>query len=112
MKKLLLASVLTAGLLGAETRDGRLWRWSVRALVAANVADAASSFGQTERNMILGPRFVRSAGIKFGVVAVAVAGELALRRRHPEVTRPVAIANLVGAAALVGVTGHNIRGHP
>ncbi len=85
-----------------------LYNTSVAALIAANSVDAASSWGQREANPLLGERFGgRSAAIKFGGTAGALAAQYFVLRRHPGARRRAALVNFAVSGALSAVAIHN-----
>lgn len=85
-----------------------LLKWSFTALLAANGADAVTSWQRPELNPLLGPQFgVHSAAIKFGAIGGIIAAESLLLRRRPELQRTLAVGNFALAGALGSAAIHN-----
>jgi len=85
--------------------------WSTMSLVAANAADAASSWRQAELNPVLagpGGRFgARSATLKFSLVGGYMAVQSLVIKRSPESRRAWCAASFGGAALVGGVAARN-----
>ena len=81
----------------------RIWRWSLAAVAAANVADGVTSMGRHELNPVLGTgRFgARAAGVKIGVSTATVGVQYLILRRRPGAERKAAFVNF----AMAGLTG-------
>lgn len=100
----------------AESRWARVWKWSQAALVAASVADVASSYGHMEANPLLrstGGRFrARGLTIKMGVVGGILAAQhlqVKLRGRDRAPYGIMAVANITASAATATVAVRNWR---
>jgi len=106
MKRLLLLFLF---LLPARAEEWKkTWEVSVGALVAANVADAATSWGLRESNPLLGSRFDgKSVAIKGGLVGGSLVLQALLIKRHPRIAKKLAIINFGVSAGLAGVAWHN-----
>lgn len=94
-------------------RDKSRWYKSLLALVAGNVADVSSSWGQPEANRILAGRDGRfgakGLAIKSGIVGGTALAQYLLGRKYPEVykvTPPFNIGVGVGTGA---IAANNIR---
>jgi hypothetical protein len=88
-----------------------MYGWSVAALVAANVADVASSWSQTEANPVLGrtAQFgIGSMAIKSGLVGTTLAIEYLALRHRPDFRKRLAWLNFGASGALGAVAAHNI----
>lgn len=89
-----------------------LYRWSVAAVLAGSVADAASGWRAEEMNPVLagtGKQFgVRSVAIKSGFVGASLLIQYIVLRHRPDLYKRMAWMNLITASALGGVAGHNI----
>ena len=89
----------------------KLYRWSVVALLAANAADAGTSWGRQELNPMLarsgGTFGWQSAAIKSGLTGGLLLFQHVARRRHPELDRSMAYTNFAAAGALAGVAARN-----
>lgn len=97
-----------AALMTAQGRDKRLWEASAVTVIASSALDSASSWGRTEENPLLGPRFdARSEVIKSGIVAAMIGAEWLLRRKIP--LRAMAWGNFGVAGATTGVAIRNWR---
>lgn len=115
MLRCFLIILLPALLLAAERenrpRSRRWWLTSVAALVGANAADVASSYGRQEANPLLrsgAGRFnARSAGIKIGIVGGVLALQSFALRKAPEAHRTLAITNFAGAGAMAAIAAKN-----
>lgn len=102
----------TAEDLGDSSR-GR-YRWSVVALLSANIFDVASSWKMQEENPVLG------RGVQFGVGSMAIKSALvgttfvleyvALRHR-PDYRKRLAWINFGASGALSAVAAHNMSLH-
>ena len=88
-----------------------LYRWSIAAALAGNIADVASSWSKQEANPVVaggGSQFgVTSIAIKSGFVATSlVIQHLALRHR-PDLYKKLAWLNFGTAGVLGGVAHYN-----
>ena len=104
--RMILTTLLAALALGAQTTASgpkRLWKWSVAALAAGNLADGMTSVGHYELNPVLGNgRFgTRSVGVKIGMSSALVGAQYLMLRRRPEGARKAAFINF----AMGGLTG-------
>ena len=96
-------------------RDGRLWRFSLAGLAAANAMDIGSSWGKRELNGMLqspnGTFGSRGAALKLSFQGALVGSELLMLRhdRGGSRRRLAAWINLAATAAIVGVAAHNSR---
>ncbi len=112
-KCIVIVLLCSAGLQAAEgvqNRAKKLFVASVAALTSAATADAATSWGKSETNPILGrSQFgMRQTGIKFGMVSAAVVGQcFILRHTHGKVTTGFAALNFASAGVLGAVALHN-----
>jgi hypothetical protein len=99
--------LLFAGSLQAETVPRRLYKWSVAALVAGNVADASSSWGGNELNPLAGRG--RYGVSQVSVKALVLAGPLLLqwRLRRPQNERVFTITNFAVGGSLAGLAIRN-----
>lgn len=97
----------------AARQAKRLYYWSAGALIASNVADAASSWGKYEGNP-----FLRSStghfgwggiAIKSGIVAGTLVGQRFLLKRHPEQAKRSAWMNFMMSGVFTGVAVRNSR---
>jgi hypothetical protein len=89
-----------------------MYRWSIAAVLAANVADAATSWRSQEANPV-----VAGTGTQFGVTSVAIKSgfvgaslliqHLALRHR-PDLYKRLAWMNLITSGAFAGIASHNM----
>lgn len=88
------------------------YHWSVAAVLAGIVADAASGWKAQEANPVLagtGKQFgVQSVAIKSGLVGVSLFIQYVALRHRPDLYRRMAWMNLITAGALGGVAGHNV----
>lgn len=95
-----------------ESSGKKIFKWSVAALLAANAADAASSWGQPEANRLLaGPRGrfdSRGLSIKLGVVGAIVVGEIVLVRHHPQAATRLGFVNFSTAGLTGSIAVHNL----
>lgn len=111
-KRFISAVLLSACSLHAEGKAHKFYKASVAAFVAGNALDTASSFGPgRETNPLLarGGQFTAgSAGIKLGIASGILVGEYFLMRKHPELEKPLGVANFGIGAALTGVAIHNM----
>lgn len=93
---------------GAGRAGRALWMASVAALVAANVADARSSWRKDEGNRVLagtGGRFgARGAALKGGINALWIGSQVMALRKSRE-HRTIAIVNFA-AASIFGVLAY------
>jgi hypothetical protein len=91
----------------------RAWVASIGAMVAANVADAHSSWGHPERNELLrsgGGMFgARAVAIKSGITGAAIGMQWITARKVPRARPALAVANAVTAAALGHAAANNYR---
>jgi hypothetical protein len=93
--------------------QSKLYSISVAALIGANAADLASSWGRPELNPLLTPgstggRFGwQSATIKLGLAGGSLLFQRYVLRRRPELQRGFAISNFVAAGAMSAVAVRN-----
>lgn len=92
---------------------------SVAALIGANAADLASSWGRPELNPLLSPgssggRFGwQAATIKLGLAAGSLVIQRVILRRRPDLHRTFAVSNFIAAGAMGGVAIRNqVAGAP
>lgn len=95
-----------------ETTTGRaLYRWSVAAVIAANTADAASSWRKPEANAIVAGRGQDFGGSSLAIKAGFVVASLVLQRvtlRHrPDLHKRLTWINFATAGMLGGVARWN-----
>lgn len=95
-----------------ESRPGKLWKWSIAALLAGSAADAVTSWGRMEANPALrGPsgRFsTRGLLIKSSFVG-GVLGAQMLFKKDQRSQRAMAWTNFALAGALGGVAAYNLN---
>ena len=96
-----------------EYPSGRnLYRWSIAAAIAANVADAASSWSQQEANpLVAGGRAqfgASSVAIKSGFVATSLVIQHIALRHRPDLYKKLAWLNFGTAGVLGGVARYNM----
>jgi hypothetical protein len=88
-----------------------LYRWSIAAALAANVADVASSWSQQEANPVVaggGSQFgVTSVAIKSGFVATSLVIQHIALRHRPDLYKKLAWLNFGTAGVLGGVAKYN-----
>jgi hypothetical protein len=88
-----------------------LYRWSIAAALAANVADIASSWSQQEANPVVaggGTQFgVTSIAIKSGFVATSLVIQHIALRHRPDLYKKLAWLNFGTAGVLGGVAKCN-----
>lgn len=83
---------------------------SIAALLCGNAADTASSWGQVERNPLLGQTFNgRGAAIKWGLIGASVGLQLWYVKKHPKAERVFVIENFALAGAFGAVAVRNAR---
>jgi hypothetical protein len=108
-------SILFLSAASAADRPSRwraVWRVSQALLVAADAADAASSWGKNEANPLVraGQRFsYGSLAIKLGALGGGLAAQHYILRKAPEQMPLFASANLAVAAMLGVVAGRNMQ---
>jgi hypothetical protein len=89
-----------------------LYRWSVVSLLAANAADAASSWRSQEANpLVAGPATsfgVTSFAIKSGFVGASLLIQHVMLRHRPDLAKRMAWTNFISSGALGGVAAHNM----
>lgn len=89
-----------------------LYRWSVAAVLAGSVADAASGWRAEEANPVVagtGKQFgVQSVAIKSGFVGASLLIQYIALRHRPDLYKRLAWMNLITAGALGGIAGHNV----
>lgn len=92
-----------------STPDSLQFHYSLIALGAANTLDVLSSRGGYELNPVLGRGDfgARQIGIKGGVIAAVVIGEVLLVRRWPWTARPLKWINLGDSAVTAGIAIRN-----
>ena len=95
----------------ALLRGEGLWKWSLAAVAAANVADGVTSAGRHELNPVLGGgRFgARAVGVKVGISAAVVGVQWLVVRRNPAAARKAAWINFAMAGATGAVAASNKR---
>lgn len=90
----------------------RLWITSMVAAIAGTSFDAASSWGQPERNGLLassdGTFRAKGLSIKAAFAAAVVIPQICLRKRT-ELKEAFAAGNFIEAAAFTGVSIHNLQ---
>jgi hypothetical protein len=89
------------------------WKVSVVAVLAAQTADSASSWGAIELNPILAPqrgqRFDgRAAGIKFGITGALLFTEYVLLRRNPNRSKAFTKLNWGLAGVTSAIAARNL----
>jgi hypothetical protein len=89
-----------------------LYRWSLATVLAANVADAASSWSQLEANPVVsggGAQFgATSVAIKTGFVATSLLVQHIALRHRPDLYKKLAWMNFGTAGVLGGVAKYNM----
>lgn len=91
----------------------KLYSISAAALIGANAADLASSWGRPELNPLLTPGATRgrfgwqSAAIKLGLAGGTLAFQRYILRRRPELHRSFAVTNFIAAGAMSAVAVRN-----
>lgn len=89
-----------------------LYRWSIAAAIAANAADAASSWSQQEANPVVaggGAQFgATSIAIKSGFVATSLVIQHIALRHRPDLYKKLAWLNFGTAGVLGGVAHYNM----
>ena len=89
-----------------------LYRWSMVSLLAANAADAASSWrGQEVNPVVAGPTAnfgVTSFAIKAGFVGASLLIQHVVLRHRPDLEKRMAWMNFISSGALGGVAAHNM----
>lgn len=89
-----------------------LYRWSIAAAMAANVADVASSWSQQEANPVVaggGSQFgATSIAIKSGFVATSLVIQHIALRHRPDLYKKLAWLNFGTAGVLGGVAKYNM----
>ena len=89
-----------------------LYRWSLASVLAANVADVASSWSQQEANPVVsggGAQFgVTSAAIKTGFVATSLLVQHIALRHRPDLYKKLSWMNFGTAGVLGGVAKYNM----
>ncbi|MBA4182105.1 MAG: hypothetical protein C0506_16080 [Anaerolinea sp.] len=97
----------------SATPQSKLYSISVAALIGANAADLASSWGRPELNPLLTPgssggRFGwQAATIKLGLAGGSLLFQRYVLRRRPELQRGFAISNFIAAGAMSAVAVRN-----
>ncbi|HYL78073.1 MAG TPA: hypothetical protein VEU96_27915 [Bryobacteraceae bacterium] len=124
MTKLALLMCICAAALSAQTisseehavtKGKKLWRWSLAALAAGNIADMHSSWGRPEANPLLAGangRFDwRSATIKLGIQAPLIGFQLwrVHKNPSPSLYKSYSFTNFAVGGAFGGVAIHNYR---
>ncbi len=88
-----------------------LYRWSVATVLAANVADATSSWQNREANpLVAGPTAqfgMTSVAIKSGFVGVSLLMQHFVLRHNPGAAKRLAWMNFATSGVLGGVALHN-----
>ena len=89
-----------------------LYRWSIATVLAANVADVASSWSQLEANPVVsggGAQFgATSVAIKTGFVATSLLVQHIALRHRPDLYKKLAWMNFGTAGVLGGVAKYNM----
>lgn len=89
----------------------KLYKWSVAALVAGNVADVASSWGRPEANPILARNHSNFGGsalaVKSGITGGMLVFQYFMTKKHPETKKSFMWTNFVSAGILGGVAARN-----
>jgi hypothetical protein len=89
-----------------------LYRWSLATVLAANVADVASSWSQLEANPVVsggGAQFgATSVAIKTGFVATSLLVQHIALRHRPDLYKKLAWMNFGTAGVLGGVAKYNM----
>ena len=89
-----------------------LYRWSLATVLAANVADVASSWSQQEANPVVsggGAQFgATSVAIKTGFVATSLLVQHIALRHRPDLYKKLAWMNFGTAGVLGGVAKYNM----
>ncbi len=89
----------------------RLYRWSVVSMLAANAADAATSWTNREANPFVAGTTthfgVTSFAIKSGFVGASLLLQHLALRHNPQAAKRLAWMNFVSAGVLGGVAAHN-----
>ena len=89
-----------------------LYRWSLATVLAANVADVASSWSQQEANPLVsggGAQFgTTSVAIKTGFVATSLLIQHIALRHRPDLYKKLAWMNFGTAGVLGGVAKYNM----
>ena len=89
-----------------------LYRWSIATVLAANVADVASSWSQQEANPLVaggGAQFgTTSVAIKTGFVATSLLIQHIALRHRPDLYKKLAWMNFGTAGVLGGVAKYNM----
>ena len=90
-----------------------LYRWSMVTLLAANAADVASSWRNTEANPVIAAPAAQfgltSVAIKSGFVGASLVLQHVVLRHRPDAAKRLAWMNFVSSGVLGGVAAHNIR---
>jgi hypothetical protein len=98
-----------------ETSGKNLYTWSVAAVIAANAADAVTSWQLHEANpLIAGPssKFgMTSLAIKTGFVATSLILQHVALRHRPDLYRRLAWTNFITAGAIGGAASYNAGLH-
>jgi len=89
------------------------YRWSIAAVLAGNVADAATGWRAQEANPVVagtGNQFgLLSVAIKSGFVGTSLLVQHIVLRHRPDLYKRMAWMNLITSGALGGVAGYNAR---
>lgn len=92
-------------------RDRAMYRWSVGALIGANIADAASSWGKREGNPALrngdGRFGWNGVAIKAGITGSVLLTQRYILRKHPSQYKGNAWINYSFSGLLTGVAIRN-----
>jgi hypothetical protein len=90
-----------------------LYRWSIAAVLAGNVADAATGWRAQEANPVVagtGNQFgLLSVAIKSGFVGTSLLIQHIVLRHRPDLYKRMAWMNLITSGALGGVACYNAR---
>ena len=102
----------TADLKKTVSPGRTLYHWSIAAMLAANVADVASSWSQQEANPLVaggGAQFgTTSVAIKTGFVATSLLIQHVALRHRPDLYKKLAWMNFGTAGVLGGVAKYNM----
>lgn len=108
MKRCCLVALLACSIASAESRWGKVYRWSVVAMAGATALDAASSWGRLEANPLL-----RGSRGRFGLQGILLKGAMmtgaVVVQRRLGHHKAAAISNFATAGAFGGVAIYNFR---
>ena len=100
--------------LAAQERWSQPYRWSVAAVIAANAADAATSYRRGyEANPLVrsadGQFGKRGLAIKAGATAGSLTAQYLVLRKHPNQRKLATLVNLSTSAGLAILAARNAR---